>query len=76
MVFLIVYLIIGVGLLTYSSIRQAMKEQDFVEVKLKSLFWWVATILCVIFWPVLLGGAIYDAVKIIKEILNEPETGL
>ena len=76
MVFWIVYLIIGVGLLTYSSVRQAMKEQDFVEVKLKSLPWWIATFLCVIFWPVLLGCAIYDAVKIIKEILKEPEAEL
>lgn len=76
MVFLIVYLIIGVGLLTYSSVRQAMDEQDFVEVKLKSALWWIATLLCVIFWPVLLGWAIYDAVKIIEEFRKELEAEL
>lgn len=68
MIYLYIYLIIGVCLLTYTSISQAIRHADRFKSDIKEWLWWVTTVGCALLWPVLLGSAVYD---IIKEIHKE-----
>lgn len=61
-----IYLIIGIILITYTTIKSAEKYEDPVESMFSQLHWWVATVICVIFWPVLVVWAMID-------IFNEVE---
>ena len=66
---MLIYLIIGICLLTYSNISQA--KENFEKWKKDILeypgCWCVATILCILLWPILILWALYDAIKMVQE---------
>ena len=63
---MIIYFIIGIMLITWTTTRQVAKCENPVESMFSQASWWAATIVCVIFWPLLVMWAIYDAYKEIK----------
>jgi hypothetical protein len=57
------YFTIGIALLTYSSVRQYKREKgEFIRNKLRSWFWWVVTLGCVVLWPVLVASVVCDVI--------------
>ena len=60
---MITYIIIGIMLITWTTSRQVAKREDYLESMFGSLAWWIATIVCVLFWPLLVAWAIHDAIK-------------
>lgn len=65
--FWVIYLIVGISLLTYSGLSQARKYPERMKNKFRDWVWWLVTIGCVVAWPVLLGSAIVDIVRILKD---------
>lgn len=69
---IIVYLIIGVALLTFSSVKQYQRnKEEFIETKFRYWLWWVVTLGCALLWPVLVASCIYDAVCIVRDIKEQ-----
>ena len=68
---MITYFIIGTVLFTFTSIRMAIRDIEKMKSNIRNPLWWVATVACVIFWPLVLGWAIYDGVRIIKDMIKE-----
>ena len=61
-----VYFIIGIIIITFTSYRMAVKDAKTFRSNLLKPTWWIATIACVVFWPVLVLWAIIDIVLIIN----------
>ena len=62
-----IYFIIGIMLLTWTSVRQWKRNREDMKSNLKNPLWWTCTVMCAILWPVLVGWAIIDAIQIIRE---------
>lgn len=60
---MIAYIIIGIMLITWTTSRQVVKREDYWESMFCSAAWWAATIVCVLFWPLLVAWAVHDAIK-------------
>lgn len=66
-----IYCIIGIALLTYSSVRQYQREKEsFIKDKLQCWLWWVVTLGCTLLWPVLVVSCIYDAIREVRKIYS------
>lgn len=64
-----IYFIIGIMLITWTTTRQVTKNRDYMfNYAFKQASWWFASIVCVIFWPLLVAWALYDAIRESKEI--------
>ena len=60
----VVYFMIGAALLTYCSVSQYNRDkEDFIKTKFLNWIWWVATLVCVLLWPLLVSWAIIDAIR-------------
>lgn len=68
---MILYLTIGAALFTFTSVRMAIRDIAKMKRNIRNPLWWIATIACVIFWPLVLGWAIYDGIQIIKDMIKE-----
>ena len=69
---IIIYFIIGIVLLTFSSVLQYQSDKDeFIKTKFRFWLWWVVTIGCILLWPVLLVSSLYDAIRIIRDIYGQ-----
>lgn len=60
---MIAYIIIGIMLITWTTTRQVAKCENPVESMFSQAAWWTATIVCVLFWPLLVAWAVHDAIK-------------
>lgn len=68
---IIIYLIIGLALLTWSSVRQYKRnKEDFINTKFRCWIWWVVTLGCALLWPVLVLSCIPDIIRGIREIVE------
>lgn len=61
----IVYLMIGLVMFTYTSLRIARKDPERMKNNIREWIWWAATLVCVLVWPVILAWAIYDAIRVL-----------
>lgn len=64
---MITYIIIGLIIIIYSSIRLLVKGVYTVEEMLCTPDHWLAIFICVVLWPGLVAWALYDAIKEVKE---------
>lgn len=64
---MITYFIIGIVIFTYTTISMLVRGEHTAKDMFGEPAWWVATSICVIFWPVIVLWAIYDAIKELKE---------
>lgn len=61
-----VYFIIGIIIITFTIYRTAVKDVKTYRSNFLKPEWWIAAILCVVVWPVLVLWAIIDIVLIIN----------
>lgn len=61
-----IYLIIGTIICLFTSYRMARRDINKFKSDIRNPLWWIVTVTCVVFWPVLLACAIYDLVKLLK----------
>ena len=62
---MLIYLIIGIALMTYCNVSLAMEDfKDFKKNILEyPICWLISTVLCILLWPVLVVWAVYDTIK-------------
>ena len=56
----LVYLTIGIIMITIAAIHIAISDKEFRKSYYHKPSWWVATILCMIFWPAVIVSGIWD----------------
>lgn len=66
MIYIIAFLVIGAGLYLWASVEIAAKNPNTKSLKteIRNWAWWVAMVIYAIFWPMIIGTAIYEAVRI------------
>lgn len=65
---MLIYLFIGIALMTYCNISLAMEDfKDYKKDILKyPICWLISTVLCILLWPVLVVWAVYDTIKMLS----------
>ena len=69
---MIIYFIIGVIIFTLTSISMLVRGKYTAKSMFLEPAYWIATTLCVIFWPIVVGWGIYDGIQLLRK--NEEES--
>ena len=68
---MIIYFTIGVIIFACTSISMLVRKAETVESMFLEPAYWIATIICVIIWPVIVGWGIYDLIQLVKQSKEE-----
>lgn len=65
---MLIYLIIGIAVMTYCHISRALREFENMRKDIQEypICWLISTLLCILLWPVLIVWAMYDAINMVK----------
>lgn len=58
-----VYFIIGIVMFTCTTVMMAVKDKERWKAARRDPNFYVATVICMIFWPVMIVWTIYDLIR-------------
>lgn len=56
------YFIIGVAIFTLTSISMWIKDKEEIKSNIQEPAWWLAWVVCVVFWPVIILWSIINGI--------------
>lgn len=63
---MITYLVIGILIFTLTGYSAWTRDPEKMNSDFRNPFWWIVTFGCVLVWPIIVGWAIYDVIKLTK----------
>lgn len=65
---MIIYIIIGIIIFGFTTSSMVRKGKHIVKEILLEPAYWIGTAICVIFWPIIIVWALYDGIKLYKDL--------